>query len=172
MKERVIMAAALVTCFGASSAFAEQGSGNEPCQGVVTVQVSPTWFPDGRQITTEFQSAGIIFQAQDPAQDDIISGGEFTNPSRINFGAPVNALVCEVTITIDDRNSNPQTYVLTAYDASGRRVNQARQADGGFASLPLILTVKAESNHANIAYVILTEQPAGARVLQRVTYKK
>jgi hypothetical protein len=126
MKTRVMVAAAFVAGFGASSAYAQA-----PCGDVVTVQVSPTWFPDGKQITTEFQSAGIAFQAQDPVQDDIVRNGEFTNPSRINFGAPVTAPVCEVTVTFDDRNDHSQTYKLTAYDKSGRQVAQATIGDGG-----------------------------------------
>lgn len=164
MKTRVAMAAAFVAGLGASSAYAE----NEHCGGVVTAQISPNWFPDGKQISTEFQSSGIFFQAQDLLQDDIIRSGELTNPSRINF----TGLVCEVTVTFDDRNDNSQTYKLTAYDKSGRQVAQATIGDGGLAPLPLILTVKVPNFFANIAYVILTEQPAGARVLQRVTYKK
>jgi hypothetical protein len=164
MKTQVIMAAALVAGFGASSAYAENG----PCGDVVTVQVSPSTFANGTQISGEFFDWGLFFLALDTLQDNRIQDGNFINPSRINFRAPV----CEVEILIADRSDNPQTYKLTAYDKLGRQVAQATIRDGGLAPLPLILTVKAPNFFANISYVILTEQPAGTRVLLGVTYKK
>lgn len=151
MKTQVIMAATLAACFGASSAYAKA-----PCGDVVTVQVSPSTFANGTQIGGELFDWGLFFLALD-TQDNRIQDGNFINPSRINF----RAAVCEVEISIADRNDNPQTYKLTAYDQSNRQVAQATKGDGGLAPLPLILTVKAPNYFANIAYVILTEQPAG-----------
>ena len=64
------------------------------------------------------------------------------NPSGINF----RAAVCEVEISIADRNDNPQTYKLTAYDKSNRQVAQARTGDGGVAPLPLSFGVFCETS--------------------------
>jgi hypothetical protein len=135
----------------------------------VTVNFSGLNYPEFYQITSEFSDQGIVFYSFGifaPAQNIVrITGdgtGELTNPGGILFLTPVK----KVTVTLEDRNLNPQTYCIYAYDSSGELLDSACSPDRG-----VFQTITLDVKDKGIVFLEFSTSPPGASVLRTITFK-
>lgn len=140
-------------------------------------------FPDGTNITTQFQSEGVTFSADDSDlppqfrqslgwQENRVQDGMFYNLFRLNFpssGQPTT----KVGITFHDSNGNRQVHTLTAFDSAGNVLDKASfteyLVDTTYTGYPFpdrfTLVV---SSCKGIASVVAIESPFGAEVVERI----
>ncbi|HXI93689.1 MAG TPA: hypothetical protein VNO24_27200 [Blastocatellia bacterium] len=137
-------------------------------------------FPDGTNITNQFQSQGVIFSADDSdlppefqvsqgSQENLILQGTFFNLFRLNFTTGMT--VESVSVTFGDQNSNSQAHTLTAFDRAGNVVDRASFTENtvypDIFPDPFTLTV---SSCQGIAFVVAIEQPLGAERVERIAF--
>jgi pimeloyl-ACP methyl ester carboxylesterase len=154
-----------------------------PCRAgpTTTVDFSPGTlpFPTLTNITDQFSQYGIIFSDDDEdlepefqkslgPQENHVNSGFFFNLFRMNF-LPAAQPVASVTVTFVDHNVNPQIHTLTAFDSSGKVVDDASFTEDGEFPDPFTLTL---SSCEGIAFVVAIEQPIGAERVVRIEFTR
>src|SRR5262249_11292742 len=135
-----------------------------------TIDFSGLNYPEGYQITTEFSAEGIVFysfgvfaSAQNIVRTAVEPDtGELTNPGGIQFLTPVK----RVAVILEDRNGNPQTYCIDAYDSLRGFLTSACSPDNG-----LFQTITLDVKDKDIVFLEFNTSPPGASVLRTITFK-
>lgn len=154
--------------------------GQERSVTVIDLAPGTLPFPDGTNITNQFESQGVIFSADASdlppefqvslgSQENRIQDGTFFNLFRLNFAT--DATIDSVSLTFGDQNSNSQVHTLTAFDRAGNIVDRASfNENTAFPEIfpdPFTLTV---SSCQGIAFIVAIEQPLGAERLERIAF--
>ncbi len=136
-------------------------------------------FPDGTNLTDEFEKQGIIFSDDDSdlppffqqslgAQENRIQQGTFFNLFRLNF----SKAVVRVSVRFgDQRGGDAQVHILQAFDADGNDVDQVffSEARVGGGVFPDVFTLTV-SSCKGIAFIVALEQPLGAQRMDRISF--
>ena len=143
--------------------------------------------PVGTVITDQFAKQGIVFSTDGAdlppeyqkslgPQEHVVREGGATYPFDQNVDAILTNLfridftrrnVVSVSVTLRDKNLNPQVHTLTAFDSSGNVLDVDSLTESGELIDRFTLTV---SSCAGIVSIVALEQPFGAEQVDRVTF--